>query len=211
MFVRKLKHPNGVTYVQVIEKTKGKSYVKKSFGSCHTEQELTDMVSVAHQWIKSQQGINEMDFDNERLVYNNLLKAITSHKLVGIEVVLGRIFDAIGFNQIKDELFRSLVLYRLVYPKSKLKTTEYLYRYEGKSYSEDEIYRYMDKLHNSQKELIQNISYAHTKKVLSEAIKVVFYDVTTIYFEIEQEDELRKQAFPKRASIKTHKLYSAYW
>ena len=80
-----------------------------------------------------------------------MLSGITQLKLAGIELVLGRIFDEIGFNKINDELFRSLVLYRLVYPKSKLKTTEYLYRYEQKEWSEDAIYRYMDKLHSTQK------------------------------------------------------------
>jgi transposase len=126
-----------------------------------------------------------------------MLSGITQLKLAGIELVLGRIFDEIGFNKINDELFRSLVLYRLVYPKSKLKTTEYLYRYEQKEWSEDAIYRYMDKLHSTQKELVQQISYAHSLKVLGGQINVVFYDVTTLYFEIDQEDELRKTGFSK--------------
>jgi transposase len=90
-----------------------------------------------------------------------------------------------------------LVLYRLVYPKSKLKTTEYLRRFALKFYSEDDIYRYMDKLYNNQKELVQQISYEHTLKVLSQGISVVFYDVTTIYFETDHEDDLRKTGFSK--------------
>ena len=85
----------------------------------------------------------------------------------------------------------------MVYPKSKLKTTEYLYRYEQKEWSEDAIYRYMDKLHSTQKEFVQQISYAHSLKVLGGQINVVFYDVTTLYFEIDQEDELRKTGFSK--------------
>ena len=128
-------------------------------------------------------------------MYAQVLSSITSHKLVGIEYVLGKIFDEIGFNAIKDTLFRELVLYRLVFPRSKLKTTEFLYRYEQKSYSEDEIYMYMDKLYSRQKELIQQISYRHTLRILDGGIQAVFYDVTTIYFEIEQEDDLRKPGF----------------
>lgn len=126
-----------------------------------------------------------------------MLNNITSHKLAGIDLVLGRIFDEIGFNQIEDPLFKDLVLYRLVYPKSKLKTTEYLYRYEQKEYSEDEIYRYLDKLNDTQKESVQNISYKHTKSILGGDVNIVFYDVTTVYFEIDKEDELRKTGFSK--------------
>lgn len=75
--------------------------------------------------------------------------------------MLGKIFDDIGFDQIRDELFRDLVLYRLIYPRSKLKTTEYLNRYEQKSYSEDQIYRFMDKLYSTYKEMVQQVSYAN--------------------------------------------------
>lgn len=141
--------------------------------------------------------MKEFDFANEVLLYQNVLNNITSHKLVGVQLVLGKIFDEIGFNKLDDTLFKDLVLYRLVYPKSKLKTTEYLYRYEQKSYSEDDIYRYMDKLYDGKKEQVQNISFQHTLKVLGGQISVVFYDVTTLYFEIDNEDGLRKTGFSK--------------
>ena len=111
--------------------------------------------------------------------------------------MLGKIFDAIGFNAIKDELFRHLVITRLVYPVSKLKTIDYLYKYKGIFIEKDKIYRYLDKLNNKHKEQIQNISYEHTLAVLQNKIAVVFYDVTTLYFEIEDEDDLRKTGFSK--------------
>jgi hypothetical protein len=56
-----------------------------------------------------QQGIQEFDFTNERVLYKSVLFSITSHRLMGIELVLGKIFDKIGFNQIKDELLKRLV------------------------------------------------------------------------------------------------------
>jgi hypothetical protein len=197
MFVREIKHSNGKTYIQVIEKLHGKYIVKKSFGSANTAHELKLLIFKARKWIKNINGIQEFDFNNERELFELALSSITSHKLVGIDLVLGKIFDDIGFNLIVDELFRDLVLYRLVYPKSKLKTTEYLLRYAQKSYSEDDIYRYMDKLRNIQQELVQRISYEHTLKILTNSIQVVFYDVTTIYFETDYEDDLRKTGFSK--------------
>src|ERR1019366_6309878 len=106
-------------------------------------------------------------------------------------------FDEIGFNTIKDELFRHLVLTRLCYPVSKLKTTDYLFKYKGITIDVESIYSYLDKLNSKQKELIQEISYSHTLQVLNNEISLVFYDVSTLYFEIEQEDELRKTGFSK--------------
>jgi len=197
MFVRRLKHKNGLTYIQVIDKVRGKYKVCKSFVSCSTSKEIEERVLLAEQWIAEKQALLEFDFNNESGLIEKALDSITALRLVGIELVLGRIFDEIGFNEIKDVLFRDLVLYRLVYPKSKLKTTEYLARFEQKHYTEDDIYRYMDKLHATQKELVQQISYRHTQQILNGPLQVVFYDVTTIYFEVDQEDELRKTGFSK--------------
>ena len=86
---------------------------------------------------------------------------------MGPELLLGKIFDEIGFNAIKDELFGHLVLTRLCYPVSKLKTTDYLFKYKGLSIDVESVYRYLDKLNTKQKEQIQNISYAHTLKELT--------------------------------------------
>lgn len=197
MFIRELRHKNGRIYIQVVDKSSGRYKVLKSFGSSLTSEGVLELKKLASIWINEHQCVREIDFTHEIEQIEQILSGITQLKLAGIELVLGRIFDEIGFNKINDELFRSLVLYRLVYPKSKLKTTEYLYRYEQKEWSEDAIYRYMDKLHSTQKEFVQQISYAHSLKVLGGQINVVFYDVTTLYFEIDQEDELRKTGFSK--------------
>lgn len=55
----------------------------------------------------------------------------------------------------------------------------------------------MDKFHSENKEFVQQISYQHTKKILGGKVSIVFYDVTTLYFEIDNEDDLRKTGFSK--------------
>jgi Transposase len=84
-----------------------------------------------------------------------------------------------------------------VYPVSKLKTTEYLYRYQQIDWDEDKVYRYLDKLHSTQKERVQKISYEHRLGLLVGQPQIIFYDVTTLYFEIEGEDKLRRTGFSK--------------
>lgn len=197
MFVRKKPNKSGLVSVQVIDKSQGKYRVVKTIGSSMDSMEIERLVSEGKRYAQKMMGLQEIDFTDHKRLFSDVLSSITSHKLVGIQYVLGRIFDDIGFNQINEELFKDLVLYRLVYPKSKLKTTEYLYRYEQKLYSEDSIYRFMDKLHSRYKEDVQKISFNHTLKVLDGSIQAVFYDVTTIYFEIEKEDEIRKPGFSK--------------
>ena len=197
MFVRKKPNKSGLVSVQVIDKTTGRYRVVKTLGLSNDPEVIETLIREGKNYIQGQTGIQQIDFSDYKTLYSQVLSSIETHKLVGIEYVLGKIFNEIGFNQIEDNLFRDLVLYRLIYPKSKLRTSEYLQRYEQKTYSEDDIYRYMDKLHSVQKELVQQISYRHTLKVLNCEIQAVFYDVTTIYFEVEREDDLRKTGFSK--------------
>jgi transposase len=85
----------------------------------------------------------------------------------------------------------------LVYPVSKLKTIDYLQKYKGISIQANDIYRYLDKLHSTQIRQVQQISFTHTLKLLNNQLSVVFYDVTTVYFEAADEDDLRKAGFSK--------------
>lgn len=197
MFIRQKKNKSGVISIQVIDKSSGKYKLLKTIGSSSELNQIDKLLLEAQNYIKEIKRLGEFDFSNSNQLIQNVLENITALKLSGIDLILGKIFDEIGFNKIEDSLFKDLVLYRLVYPKSKLKTTEYLYRFSQKQYSEDDIYRYMDKLYNKQKEIVQQISFDHTQFVLGTEISVVFYDVTTIYFESDNEDELRKTGFSK--------------
>lgn len=197
VFVRQLKAKNGKTYVQVVDKSSGRYKVIKSFGGGTTTAEVADLAQKAREWISTHSGARELDFSDTGTLIEQTFNAIEHLNRVGYDLLLGKIFDEIGFNAIGDELFRQLVIARVAFPRSKLKTTEYLYRYKQISWSEDQVYRYLDKLYHSQKDQVQQISYEHTLKVLNYQINVVFYDATTLYFEIDQEDELRKTGFSK--------------
>ncbi|MFZ2792132.1 MAG: transposase, partial [Bacteroidales bacterium] len=60
---------------------------------------------------------------------------------VGPEIIFGKIYDHIGFNKIGEDLFRHLVISRIAFPLSKLKTIDYLFRYQGVSLEIDTVYR----------------------------------------------------------------------
>ena len=197
MFVRQKKNKSGVISVQVINKSRGSYRVIKTIGSSARVSEVEKLVEEGTNWIKQHNGICEIDFTDYRRHTDYVLDGIEALTLQGSELLLGKLFDEIGFNEITDPLFRHLVIARLCFPVSKLKTTDYLSKYQFIDVDVQVVYRYFDKLYNSQKEQVQKISYDHTLKVLNEEISVVFYDVTTIYFEAESEDELRKPGFSK--------------
>lgn len=197
MFVRKKKNKSGVISVQIIDKSSGKYRMVKTIGSSSEPETVNELVSKAKQWIKSEQRNLEIDFSGKVDQVSDVLKSINQINVVGTELLLGKLYDEIGFNQIEDNLFRLLVLSRISFPLSKLKTVDYLAKYHSINLNVQNVYRYLDKLYNDQKELIQQISYDHTLKVLNGVINVVFYDVTTLYFQIDDEDEIRKRGFSK--------------
>jgi transposase len=197
MFIRKLKHPNGKIYVQVVEKQAGKYLVMKSFGSAAGENALQLLINKARNWIQQKSGMVELDFSNSDSFIEKFFNSISSIERCGYDLLIGPIFDEIGFDKIDNELFRELVIARVAFPKSKLKTAKFLYRYKNIEWDEDKLYRFLDKLYNTQKEAVQQISFEHTLKVMDQDVSVVFYDVTTLYFEIDEEDDLRKTGFSK--------------
>ena len=96
-------------------------------------------------------------------------------------MILNPLFDNIGFNAIDDNILRHLVVSRLCQPQSKVATVDYLKSYFDEDIELHKIYRYLDKLSDTQRDKIQEISVNHTRKVLGGTIGVVFYDVTTLY------------------------------
>lgn len=185
--------------IQIISKKTGRYQVVKTVGSSSDAQQIESLCGVARDMLVelTQQGRLNFEIEKERALADMLFTGIHEIRLMGPELLLGKLFDEIGFSSIKGKLFRSLVITRLVYPVSKLKTTDYWFKYNGTVVEVNRIYRYLDKLNTKHKELIQQISYRHTLQILDNRISMVFYDVTTLYFEVEDQDDLRKTGFSK--------------
>ncbi len=68
-----------------------------------------------------------------------------SIRVIGPELIFGKIFDYVGFNKIKDGLFKDLVVSRIAHPGSKLQLSQYLQGNDNKHISSDAIYYFLDK------------------------------------------------------------------
>jgi transposase len=199
MFIRKKRNKSGSTSIHIVGKQAGKQVHVISIGTATNEQELTRLEQEALEKLSTLQLQNKLEFNyaEDEAFIQNLLSSIEHIEISGVELILGKLFKQIGFNQIKEPLFRHLVLSRICYPGSKLKTVEYLLRHHQLFYEIDAVYRYLDKVNNKYKELLQDISYQHTLRLFNSDLLVVFYDVTTLYFEASDEDDLRKVGFSK--------------
>lgn len=196
MYVRKKKNKSGIISVQVIDKSSGNYKVLRTIGSSKDPDTVEKLWNRGKEFIHTYKGQQTLSFPQHD--FKEVVKSsIKSINIEGVNLLLGEVYSAIGFDKVESELLKQLVIIRLTHPASKLKTTQYLKRYFSINTNEDKIYRYLDKLYLEQKEVIQQISYQHTLKVLNGIITVVFYDVTTIYFQIDDEDEIRKRGFSK--------------
>ncbi len=200
MFVREKKNKSGTISVQIIDKSSGSYRVIKTVGSSSDPDEIAYLRKKAYTIIPTLIGQTSIDFwsDSTKEFVRNLKQVKTSQVQVeGPEKVFGKIFDDIGFGAIEQDLFRHLVITRLIAPGSKLKTVDYLKRYKGISIDISKVYRFMDTLHRSLKRQVEQIAFDYTKSVLAGKISVVFYDMTTLYFESSDEDDLRITGFSK--------------
>ena len=138
-------------------------------------------------------------------MYKRQLSTRPQTRNVGPELILGKMFDKIGLNKIKEDMFRHITISRLVYPVSKLKTTEYLLKHHDIDFKISSVYRFLDRFYKEHKDDVNKIIYEHSKEVLGE-IKIVFYDMTTLYFESEDEDDLRKIGFSKDGKFRNPQI-----
>lgn len=202
MFVRKKKNPSGIVSVQIIDKSNGRYVVVKTVGSSADAPTIESLYLQGKHWLSCHSGEQDI-FEihdqavEEWQVTEYLLSNVENILLNGVELILNQVFKLTGFDSIQDDIFRQLVIARLSQPMSKAATVEYLKSHFDEDAQLHRIYRYLDKLYNTQQEKIQQISVEHTRRILGGKIGLLFYDVTTLYFESDYGDELRETGFSK--------------
>ena len=205
MFVRRKKNRSGSTSVVVIDKSTGHFREMKTIGVSFDSKEIEQMCQMGREWIHSFNGQLDMftssekeeGVNNEKSVTSQVLDNIENVLINGTQLILDNVYARIGFDSINDDVLKHLVIARLSQPSSKSGTVDYLKSYFDEDVHLSKIYRYLDKLYKTQKEKIQQISVSHTRNILGGKIGLVFYDVTTLYFESDYEDDLRQRGFSK--------------
>ncbi len=189
MYIRKVKSKKAV-FLQIGKKIKGKFKLIKHVGSASAPEQF-DILR-----LKAQEELTRLELKStcqiplfSPLNTSNRAKLSGWH-ITGFHQIFGHIYDSVGF---PHGLLRDLVVARIVYPKSKLATARYFDQYLGIDLSEDKIYRFLDTLDKN--ELTKTAFDFVSKK--NNGVALIFYDVTTLYFESNDEDDLRKKGFSK--------------
>jgi transposase len=197
VFIRRNPGRKGAVSVQLVEKVKGKIKVLRTFGTSSNPEQIDFLYSQAKaELIKGQMAIFPSHSDS---VIEAFLKSLSNSTIsvIGPELIFGKVFDSIGFSKIDSDIFRHLVISRLVFPGSKLRLIEYLRLFRQVELPVDQVYRFLDQMDAKLKGQAEAIVKAYSQRVLGDSFTSIFYDVTTLHFESEQEDDLRQPGYSK--------------
>jgi len=217
--VRKKKNSSGSVSIHIVDRTNRGYRVVESLGSSKNKDEIEALYQQALKRVDELENnlfyASEQNQKKEQL--KNLLSQITTDNFIpiGDELIFGKLFNDIGCNQIFENLnsnlrkldeklflFKSLVISRLLYPGSKLELIHYLEYFKKQDINIYQVYRFLDTLYQDDIKLkIEECVFHHTKRIMDDTITITFYDVTTLYFESESEDDLRRIGFSKEGKL----------
>jgi transposase len=192
-FIRKVKTKSGATAIQIAHKVHGRIVKLEHLGSAHNPEELTSLTELAqHKLIGSQISL----FPKIQPTFTVQLKQAYSHLLWQ---ELHNQYCQLGFNQIDDAVFASLCIARLVEPTSKLDSLRVLADLGITSLDKNQLYRCLKKVIDQ--DYRQIISQLCFNRVAQQGLSLLLYDVTTLYFEVQREDDYRKPGLSKERRL----------
>ncbi|HRS98051.1 MAG TPA: IS1634 family transposase [Smithella sp.] len=229
MFVRIKPKPNGKKSIQIVESYRRADKVSQKIvrhvGQAATDREVEEMTRLA------QSIIAEMEEEKQPTLpfFDPLkvLKAKHQSKASSDTVKIGdlreeqRMIDGIGdvfgklYKDLKlgtlisgthkdaqwNDILESCVLARIANPVSKRRSASLLEEDYGIKIPLEKIYRVMDHVSDREADIKQHIAQT-TLSLFQEHVDVLFFDVTTLYFESITTDELREFGFSKDCKFK---------
>jgi len=196
MKIRVVKTASKARAVQVIRYQNNKRIVLQHIGSAHTDEALNDLIIMAEEWIKDHTGQLSIFSDDNP----NKLLHLNHSTFIGIKYrffhsKVRAILDMIRLDDL-PVLLNDLVAIRIFEPASKLRSLELMEQFFGISHSRKTYYKIAPQcvdLKRTVEKKVADFAGLH----YSFNFDILFYDVTTLYFETFEEDGLRKNGFSK--------------
>lgn len=136
----------------VVDKSSGRFKELTTIGVASTSEEIAELEVKAQRWIDHYGGQQTFDFEESEKAMEEIRRTISMIERTlqnAPQVILGHVYDRIGFNAIGDDILRHLAIARVCQPMSKVATVEYLKSYFDEDVQLHNIYRYMDRLYNT--------------------------------------------------------------
>ena len=198
VFVRKVPGRSGSTKVQVAERRAGRDVVLEHVGTARSEAELAVLVAEAHRRMRPGQEV--FDLGLEGAPDPSRPGVITAKRSALLWQVLTDAYARLGFDRLGDRAFMELVLARLVEPTSKADSLRVLEELGVEHASLRTMFRCLARAQErGYRDTVASACFEHAST--SGDVSLCLYDVTTLYFEAEKEDELRKVGYSKERRV----------
>ena len=196
MKIRVVKTASNAKAVQVVHYYNNKRVIMHHVGSAHTSEAVDDLVLLAEEWIKdysSQLSIFPDENPNKLLHLNHCTFLGVQYNFFYNQIKV--IQDKIGLGKL-PVLLKDLVTIRIFEPASKLRSLELLEQFFDIRHNRKTYYKLAPGWIGLKDE-VERAVMNFAKECYCFNYEFLFYDVTTLYFETFEEDELRKNGFSK--------------
>lgn len=214
--MRKVRTASGAVAVQVVRKRQGRREILAHVGSAHTDAELGILVEKARSIADGDQ--QTLDLLAQRRIARldevadwRPVDSVAEPVLAGpgrtiatcsrlLYEVIGGVYDWLGFDVVDDRVFRDLVIARIVEPTSKLDSLRVLADLGAELVSYKTIDRHIRQIYADRyRDQVAEKCFAYSADC--GGLSLIMYDVTTLYFEAESEDDLRKVGYSKERRV----------
>lgn len=156
------------------------------------------------------EGAPQMDSNTITVDLQNLRE---QQRIVeGFHEVFGKLFIELGFHSFlgkkHSEVLQDVLIARVANPASKHATQAILAADFGRDIPLERIYRMMDAL-VIKKDIVQQRVFSATEQLCFSGATVLLFDVTTLYFESVEVDEMRNFGFSKDQQFQTTQVVVA--
>lgn len=199
--VRTIKTTSGAIAVQVVEYFNNKRNIVFHLGSASNEEDLSSLKNAALKWIDKNDPQLSL-FPLSKRCDNSFVAVFDKCEYLGFKYQL--LYDTLWNLTVKfkfhllpsSKILNDLVIARLVHPCSKVETFEFISDFFGINHSRRDFYRTLSDLLPLKDEVERKAIYV-AKKYFNFRFNIVFYDLTTLYFESFETDEIRRIGFSK--------------
>lgn len=195
--VREVKTGSGKTAIQVYYLQNRKRVIVKHLGSAMTNEEVDILKQQAEHFIK--------DYSSQISLFPSIKSGayfyLEQYECVGFYYhffydIIQRLIAQIGIESFTSNLFKDLVTVRILEPASKLRSIELIETYFGIQHRRQSYYKEAKNWISLKKQVLEKVT-EFAQKEYSFDYSILFYDVTTLYFETFEDDDLRKTGFSK--------------
>jgi hypothetical protein len=231
-FVRKVRTASGAVAVQIVVKVHGEVVEVEHIGSAHSDAELAVLLAAARErlhpgqgeldlgplpeavvstedvadWTRSSEDVLALSVGVERSPGRPAVVAGGGRVVATASLLLWEVLETayarLGFDAVADEVFKSLVLARIVEPTSKADTIRVLDEIGVAAPALRTIWRALARcVERDYRNILAQACLARSASTAAGRLSLVLYDCTTLHFETDEEDTLRRVGMSKERRV----------